>query len=881
MDPTSLSRSYWSNSTKEELVLNFVGNFTRQFRLLYNNRKPLFIVPPNECGKSKFACTSVRPTLLPYRSLYDHDGAAAFVASYLTYEPLKDPTDPPEVLPSPSSTLWNQRGNCFDFSVLLCSLLEGAGYDAYVVHGYATREVCFADRSRREIADEESTKVVARTNKEKAPEKENKYKLKPVSKLSSDYEKKMSRREEQKENDGIAQIAAEAEVARKEKLRPPHDELGGLRVHSWVVVLRGKRGVPETFFVEPTLGEAVSAKSDKYLGIEAMWNSKNYWVNMQDCTNGCVDLHYSLGDSSGWEYVFPHLDLPAVGAGDGASGSEVVDLPPSWVDELSVEPEAFESKCPHGTRVLMELGTKTEVFAEYLKDDGMVKRVTRYADAEMKETVTKVSTYAHRKDRLVKRLSTFTEVGEREQVDEHYLRGRPSQLQLHTFFSAHAAGTEDLGRRMKFYHDARVDGLEHREDAGGQLRETFVERDDFLVKRVVKFEAGASEENVQGAGGLGRRRSVGPVPAMIVPKVTEDGESDDPNANRIIVDVVETYLRNPAVPADEDIKEVTFCDEVILVTYHKDPARITAQSRELDKPQLTEKQQTPPIQPDEVSTFKVDPTKPPSRNFENSQILDGLKTLEEKSKKAVQDSFDETKAILERMVGENRHVELELSFYDTTRNAESKARRERIEDEAREETKRREEMERDYLAPFITQQIQPSRLNDEMDMRISNLLGRGRLTASWRKANGDWSPDLLELYEIELECFVAESRFNEEERDAVMLAWKKNWAHTIKRKCLEDLQLRLERQARLIQEWFDSEKTSLQEKKDHYEKNQGSMKPEQKDEYANSCEEIHFRLKILDFRLARHKDEASKRYVKLDHTLRNDKRLADYLKKDL
>ena len=49
------------------------------------------------------------------------------------------------------------------------------------------------------------------------------------------------------------------------------------------------------------------------------------------------------------------------------------------------------------------------------------------------------------------------------------------------------------------------------------------------------------------------------------------------------------------------------------------------------------------------------------------------------------------------------------------------------------------------------------------------------------------------------------------------------------------------------------------------------MKAEEKDAYANFCEEVHFKLKILDFRLARHKDEASKRYVKLDHTLRNDK----------
>lgn len=67
------------------------------------------------------------------------------------YDFLEPFSEPPEVLPSPTTTLWQKRGNCFDFAVVLCSLLEGAGYDAYCVHGYATREVCMLDRSRRAV----------------------------------------------------------------------------------------------------------------------------------------------------------------------------------------------------------------------------------------------------------------------------------------------------------------------------------------------------------------------------------------------------------------------------------------------------------------------------------------------------------------------------------------------------------------------------------------------------------------------------------------------------------------------------------------------------------------------------------------------------------
>lgn len=54
----------------------------------------------------------------------------------------------PEVLPSPTEVLAKQTGNCFDFVTLLCSLLLGAGYDAYCVCGYASREVIITKFAR-------------------------------------------------------------------------------------------------------------------------------------------------------------------------------------------------------------------------------------------------------------------------------------------------------------------------------------------------------------------------------------------------------------------------------------------------------------------------------------------------------------------------------------------------------------------------------------------------------------------------------------------------------------------------------------------------------------------------------------------------------------
>lgn len=80
------------------------------------------------------------------------------------------------------------------------------------------------------------------------------------------------------------------------------DPLHGLRVHAWVLVLSGKREVPESFFIDPLTARSYSTQDDHFLGIESLWNHKNYWVNMQDCWNGCKVLGPARGqcDRQSW-----------------------------------------------------------------------------------------------------------------------------------------------------------------------------------------------------------------------------------------------------------------------------------------------------------------------------------------------------------------------------------------------------------------------------------------------------------------------------------------------------------------------------------------------------------------------------------------------------
>ena len=129
-------------------MLEHVLEYARQFKIIYDPTRELLLAPQNECGKNKFICTTIRPTKLPFTQLYNYQDCAKFVSNYLEYEELAVPDQLPEVIPSPANVLdeW-QTGDCFDFAIVLCSLLIGVGYNAYVVYGTAPKEITTKDES--------------------------------------------------------------------------------------------------------------------------------------------------------------------------------------------------------------------------------------------------------------------------------------------------------------------------------------------------------------------------------------------------------------------------------------------------------------------------------------------------------------------------------------------------------------------------------------------------------------------------------------------------------------------------------------------------------------------------------------------------------------
>jgi hypothetical protein len=274
--------SYTSNTTKEELCMEYVKTFISQFSSVYPNRKIPYMIAENEYGVKKFVCSTLRPTQLQFSELYDMYECAVFLAGYMLYEPLDPPSEPPTVLPSPCFSLDRHVGDSFDMAVILCSLLIGNGYDAYVVNGYAPKYIALHDQTRTQcpliskLAENSVNQVVESDEGPEQPSPDNPY-IPPNNEVrESTY---LEQQREKKRLEGLDSFILWCSDTNE----LPNPDVNGdavKRAHAWVLVRAGMMDVSEHTFLEPSTGRAYTTMSSPYLGIESIWNKSNYWVNV-------------------------------------------------------------------------------------------------------------------------------------------------------------------------------------------------------------------------------------------------------------------------------------------------------------------------------------------------------------------------------------------------------------------------------------------------------------------------------------------------------------------------------------------------------------------------------------------------------------------------
>ncbi|XP_067847292.1 dynein regulatory complex subunit 7 [Heptranchias perlo] len=689
--------SYQENTTKEQTMLQYAENFRQQYTYLYPDRKPLLLSPLNECRVEKFVSTTIRPTLLNHQELYNWDGCAQFVSDFLIVDSLDPTTDVPDYLFSPTTILKRQKGNCFDFSILLCSLLIGTGYNAYCVSGYAVKEICLMDESR-EICPLLKEKDDSKEEHVKPPEK--RYALKPARDLRSKFELKQAAHS-QEEIKAAKEKKKHLENATAHKVETTDDIMRGLRVHCWVLVLAGKREVPENFFIDPFTGRSYETTNERFLGIESIWNQRNYWVNMQDCKFGCKDVIFDLGDPVKWEYMLPDSENPQMtipesfdylndeGEDDDENEVEkIFDMPPSWVQQIIIPAKDIETRCPKGEKIIQYKKANLEKYAPYLNIDGMVKRLIEYEDIEYTSFVKVTEWYSNRKDMLEKIERNMKS----RTITEYFKIGRHLALKKHIYRSSEP----ETDRTMQFNSMLRVDGLVDRVETPTEMTETFRDRPDFLIYRSAIFAK--------------RMRKV-KLPGVV-------------HSNfRNIVKITERFARNRKKPAHQDVAEQIFLitEEHIQLTYHREDDRITAVKREFALPPNFMQKDDQDVNMEQiVITFEVDPLAKPMKNVVLYQTLMELLKTQARSMQNVRDSEHEVREILKDRGAERRANELSISVYDTERNEKAKEHRREQRRLEEEQLMRRAEEELDYLAPFLARLGQPKKITKKLAILLRN-----------------------------------------------------------------------------------------------------------------------------------------------------------------
>jgi hypothetical protein len=131
-----------------------------------------------------------------------------------------------------------------------------------------------------------------------------------------------------------------------------------------------------------------------YFNIEAIFNHKNYYINM-DPSRPIDEINLDfVDDTTGeWEFVMINNDDKKDnedeaeadeddddGGENGNNEEEVLDMPPPWSPKLFINKEKYYDLCPKGEKTVFYKKCKVEFFSDCKQVDGLVKRVSIYED---------------------------------------------------------------------------------------------------------------------------------------------------------------------------------------------------------------------------------------------------------------------------------------------------------------------------------------------------------------------------------------------------------------------------------------------------------------------------------------------------------------------
>ncbi|XP_024880776.1 dynein regulatory complex subunit 7, partial [Temnothorax curvispinosus] len=559
----------------------------------------------------------------------------------------------PEHLRSPTWVLNYQKGNSFECATLLASLLLGQSYNAFVVSGYASREQVLCDMTRRTcpyLPEPERTPPSA--DKPRI----DRYRLKAPPDFRSRFLLELEDRERAKTEAELQRQEEERQRMIAEFERPKPDKYFGHRIHAWVVILPEDKGIrnreiTEPIFAEPSSGTSYNPTDEEtnllYLGVESIWNDQNYWVNMQPREKGCAEINWDLSKVELWEHLLPgepriaRKDTDETEEDVGVKQDKHLDMPASYVNEIRIYSSDFERRYPRGGKTILYKKAKVELYAPYVRADGLTQRVTVYEDYEYTTPVQSYEKYSNRGDCLTESRKDFVA----DTVTDFFEKGRPDHCKAHRY----SASNGDLingERTIDFYDSAQFDGLSRIEIGPLYLTQHYVDREDLLYYRHAEFSV--DQDNTVTDGGVRSRR---------------------------ISKIIEKYHRNEKILACKDvaIREFTMIENEICIKFHYDRDRSTRATRTFIKPSMADRGDRLVFDPTMTHGYNPDPTAPPEKNLDLFYALDKHLKDEDHSVLHIRDAEADIVAFLRRRADENLNPQFTISLFDGNRTAETAA----------------------------------------------------------------------------------------------------------------------------------------------------------------------------------------------------------------
>uniref|UniRef100_A0A1A9WTN8 Dynein regulatory complex subunit 7 n=1 Tax=Glossina brevipalpis TaxID=37001 RepID=A0A1A9WTN8_9MUSC len=529
----------------------------------------------------------------------------------------------PTRLISPSSLLRRRQGNSFEMATLLCSMLLGAGFQAFVVSGVARAETVECDLRETPYPYELPAAKIEEEQKPKTTTG-SKYKLRPMPDLRSHLEENMAELLRQKEAEE-QKIKDEALQRTLEELElRPVDKYHFRRSHAWVLVLdnapwatvqsvqkadAGPTTLTARFF-EPSTGFICETHCKQYILVDSVWSQYNYYVNKQEYQR-VSEIRWDLRDTTDWEHILPgeppemrtyvvHSDENLADLVHPIEEEQHLDTIRSWVMKLHIGVKEFEERFPKLEKTVYYKKAKHDRYSPYSQRTGKVMQLTLYSDDDYKEPTERWEFFENRSDKLTCTKFNYKTL----ETEEKFDIGRNDSLKAMYYSEKHR------GKELYFYSEPRLDSLHYLRIETDSVTLQYKERSDFCYYQYFELK---------------------------------------PSSN-FLKKIIEKFHRNQSLPADKDIAVRSFLLFLHKITlkFHYARGALTASTCEFTKPPKPDYGQEIVFDLNLVKLYKANTADPDPTQLEVYRLMLAQLECEEKIMKQYARIVEENNEILDQ-----------------------------------------------------------------------------------------------------------------------------------------------------------------------------------------------------------------------------------------